>query len=77
MGTHLSTYRFFGTGYSSLSYLKRLPVATIKIDQSFGRDMLHDPDDLAILEDIVSLATAFRHKVVAEVVNESAHTRTG
>jgi diguanylate cyclase (GGDEF)-like protein/PAS domain S-box-containing protein len=63
----------FGTGYSSLTYLKRLAVNTIKIDQSFVRDMLDDPDDLAILEGIVSLASAFRRQVIAEGVETVEH----
>ncbi len=58
----------FGTGYSSLTYLKRLSVSQIKIDQSFVRDMLDNPDDLAILSGILSLATAFRRQVIAEGV---------
>jgi diguanylate cyclase (GGDEF)-like protein/PAS domain S-box-containing protein len=58
----------FGTGYSSLTYLKQLPVATIKIDQSFVRGMLYDPDDMAILKGVLSLSDAFHREVVAEGV---------
>ena len=53
----------FGAGYSSLTYLKNLLVGMIKIDRSFVRDMLHDADDLSILEGVLGQATAFRPRV--------------
>ena len=63
----------FGTGYSSLTYLKRLPANVLKIDQSFVRDMLNDPENLAILEGVLGLATAFRRTAVAEGVETVDH----
>lgn len=58
----------FGTGYSSLAHLRHLPVDTVKIDKSFVRDMLDDPDDYAIVESVIGLGHAFRREVVAEGV---------
>ncbi len=62
----------FGTGYSSLTYLRHLPVQTVKIDQSFVRDMLEDQDDLSIVKGVIGLAAAFHREVIAEGVESVA-----
>ena len=63
----------FGTGYSSLTYLKRLPANVLKIDQSFVRDMLEEPENLTILEGVLGLAAAFHRTVIAEGVETAEH----
>lgn len=63
----------FGTGYCSLTYLKLLPINLIKIDQSFIRDMLDDPDDLSIVKGVIGLSQAFQRSVIAEGVETLQH----
>jgi len=63
----------FGTGYSSLTHLRNLPAETIKIDQTFVRDMLDDPNDYTIIDGIIGLANSFGRNVIAEGVETDEH----
>jgi diguanylate cyclase (GGDEF)-like protein/PAS domain S-box-containing protein len=72
MGVHIALDDF-GTGYSSLIHLRRLAADTLKIDQSFVKDMLDDPLDLAIVEGVIGLATVFQYRVIAEGAESIDH----
>lgn len=65
----------FGTGYSSLSHIRTLPIKTIKIDQSFVRNMLNDADDYKIVESVIALANSFNIEVIAEGVESIKHAQ--
>jgi EAL domain-containing protein (putative c-di-GMP-specific phosphodiesterase class I) len=63
----------FGTGYSSLSYLRQFPIDRLKIDQSFIRNALNNPDDASIAKTIVGLGHSLNLKVIAEGVETKEH----
>jgi len=62
----------FGTGYSSLAYLKKLPVQELKIDRTFVKNMVDDPDDSMIVRSTIDLGHAMGMEVVAEGVEDAA-----
>ncbi len=71
MGLHLAIDDF-GTGYSSLSALQQFPISTLKIDQSFVRNVAVDRDDAAIVDAIIQMGHSLQLEVVAEGVESEA-----
>jgi diguanylate cyclase (GGDEF)-like protein/PAS domain S-box-containing protein len=63
----------FGTGYSSLSHLRHLPVNTVKIDQSFVKNILDEASDYSIVDGVISLTESFDRSVIAEGVETTEH----
>ncbi len=65
----------FGTGYSSLSYLRKFPIDRLKVDQSFIRNALNNPDDASITRTIITLGHSLNLKVIAEGVETIDHEK--
>ena len=63
----------FGIGHGAVNSLRSLPVRSIKIDRSFIHNMLDDDDDLATVQSVIGLATAFHREVIAEGVETPRH----
>ncbi len=72
LGVHIALDDF-GTGYSSLNHLRNIPADTIKIDQSFVKDMLDDPDVYSIIDGVIGLADTFNRQVIGEGVEKIEH----
>ena len=72
MGLHLSIDDF-GTGYSSLSALQQFPIGTLKVDQSFVRDVVEDAGDATIVRTIIDMGRSLGMEVVAEGVESIRH----
>jgi diguanylate cyclase (GGDEF)-like protein/PAS domain S-box-containing protein len=71
LGLHLAIDDF-GTGYSSLSALQQFPISTLKIDQSFVRNVVTNPDDATIIDTIIQMGKNLNMDVVAEGVEDEA-----
>ncbi len=72
MGLHLSIDDF-GTGYSSLSALQQFPIGTLKVDQSFVRDIGEDESDATIVRTVIEMGRSLGMDVVAEGVESTTH----